>query len=133
MSINNKFILTTEEGSGFHIEKQWYYNGLECCVGVINIGHRLGYVLVSPGIEFDSSEIECHGGLTKDDETGEKGRLIGFDCAHSEDGVISKNELEKLFDIALPVPFELCPRSSGKAKGLDFCIEQCKTIVDQIV
>lgn len=100
------------------LEHVFTYEGYKCCVVLQDAyipEYRCGYVMLTsfhPYYETDYNAIpvQCHGGLTY---SGHKlmdsdfyGWWIGFDCAHAGDTV------------------EKCT--------LEYCINQCKTIVDQL-
>lgn len=71
--------------------------------------------------------LDCHGGITfsssKKQETypGESNLWwFGFDCNHFEDGTIEPSSLS-------------FGREHFPAKSLDFCVEQCESLAQQIV
>lgn len=107
----------------------------ECYFG----GHLCGYVKIPENNKYfnkhyDEIDIDCHGGLTYSNYQ-DNNYYIGFDCAHSFDYLPSmemfkqKNEKIKQF-------FEQYERMNlfyPTYKNMDFCIEECKSIVDQLI
>jgi hypothetical protein len=91
----------------YKVEREWKHAGLSCAVVLAReAGHRCGYVRVPPGHslfgkEWDSPNVEVHGGLTfaelepcTEHEDGQ-GWWFGFDCAHSGDASVDPNLTEK--------------------------------------
>jgi hypothetical protein len=82
----------------YKIEKEWKHQGLSCAVTIARNqgGSRCGYVRVPPGHpaygkDYDSVDVEAHGGLTfaaiepcTEHEDGQ-GWWFGFDCRHAWD------------------------------------------------
>jgi hypothetical protein len=98
-------------------ETRFDYKGFPCVVLLMHMGYRCGYVGLPKGHKYYGKDyndipVGCHGGLTYGCEqlhfqTDKDMWWIGFDCYHACD-----------ID---------CIRT------LDYCIEQCKQIVDQIL
>jgi hypothetical protein len=96
-------------------------------------GHLCGYVKVPEDHPYfckcySNMQIKVHGGLTYGffDSNG----WIGFDCAHLCDLVpfIEKSiMLRHCFYVGTPY------KKSTSYKNMNFCIEQCKSIVDQLL
>lgn len=99
-------------------------------------GHLCGYVRIPHNHpyhhkKYEDMDIDCHYGLTFGELSD--GHWIGFDCAHMEDLIPTiekmKNEnvqirmIEKIF----PIPEE------NTYKNMNYCIEECKSIVDQLI
>lgn len=122
------------------IEKQFDYKGHDCICTFIHLGFRCGYVSVPTNRTYFEYNISCHGSLTHVGKLpygyGRKQTYyIGFDCGHSAgDGVDYNKAFEYgLIDSREPEYYsseDLC--NSYPAKTLDFVIEQCKHIVDQL-
>lgn len=131
------------------IEQVFHYEGYTCCVVFYPLGHRCGYVLVPHThllYEKDYEEccISCHGGLSYSSHelcgTTYSGWWIGFDCAHAGDLLDLKTrnkyygEIEQ--DSFLDTMQWLTGVNSeefGTVKNLDFCMQECRNIVDQLV
>jgi hypothetical protein len=108
-------------------------------------GYLCGYVQVPTehpyfGKDYDDMDIECHGDLTYSEGEGEVW-LIGFDCAHSGDYCPSREFFNKTnprmqeFRKKFPIPKEL--KGYGLFdpvyRNMQFCIDQCKSIVNQLI
>lgn len=69
--------------------KDYVIDGFHACIrrhGLV--GHLCGYVEVPDGLNINIDEIDCHGGITFNDNWGElptDGYYIGFDCMHFGD------------------------------------------------
>lgn len=87
----------------FVVEKKFEHKGLMCCVNMMDLGHRCGYVGVPIGHKFYGknytdidNDIDCHGGLTFSsnyendsyplDEPNDYW-WFGWDYAHCGDGI----------------------------------------------
>lgn len=104
-------------------------------------GHLCGYVHLPEnhplsGFDYDDIPISCHGGLTFSE-----GGLIGFDCAHSGDYSPSserfkretmQNDYMKDRMKRLAIPDHLKWFMESTYKNLAFCIDECKSVVDQL-
>lgn len=130
-------------------ETRFEYKGFPCVVLFTNMGHRCGYVGLPMENKYytqnyDDIPIDCHGGLTYASfylSLQEETNLwwIGFDTAHCFDksdfekakeyfkdepevmkSILFSEELNKRYDIG------------GEVRSLEYCIEECKNIVDQI-
>lgn len=111
-------------------------------------GHLNGYVKIPedhPYFNKDYSEIDidCHRGLTFGEISALGEFWIGFDCAHSSDIIPSHEhimntrewgreitqqlkEFKEKFNIKNSSLFDKTYRN------IDFCIEECKSIVEQL-
>lgn len=102
-------------------------------------GHLCGYVKIPKShpyqsLSYSDMEIECHGGLTYGER--HEGYWIGFDCGHSFDVVPSMEftktldketqELKKKFNL------ENSPIFQRHYRNVDYVIDQCVSIVDQL-
>lgn len=69
--------------------KAYVIDGFNACIRRHGyIGHLCGYVEVPDGLSVNIDEIDCHGGITFDDNWSEfptNGHYIGFDCMHFGD------------------------------------------------
>lgn len=137
------------------VEKRFEYNGHPCVVIFrslgLSCGFRCGYVGLHKddpfyGIHHNSIDnIDCHGGLTYSknslfEQDDADIWWIGFDCGHSGDAYdyesIEKyfsddSEIMTFMQVHKKIDSEY-PISSDTIKDLNYCIEQCKSIVDQI-
>ena len=120
------------------LESIFHYKDFQCAVVFQMLGHRCGYVKIPlwhPMYEKDYYEfnnIKCHGGITYGSHTllgkvYRSGWWIGFDCAHIDDAPDSQSML-KYFNKNIEEQ-----RHSGYVKTLDFCRQECKNIVDQLI
>lgn len=78
------------------LEHSFNFNGFNCYVVLRHMSdstYRCGYVQVSKNMPVDTSNIDCHGGITYVHEEApspleikDKDKwYIGFDCAHAFD------------------------------------------------
>ncbi len=99
-------------------------------------GSLCGYVRIPPHSKWYRSEeldfLDCHGGITLNHAKGE--HWIGFDCAHSND-IVPSIEKNKLLHpkTALEEYFKDFPIFQRTYKDLEFVIDQCRLIVDQLL
>ena len=126
------------------VEKRFEYKGYPCVVLFQKMCHRCGYVGIPKGRAVDIMTIECHGGITYRNsqlygqEDTDRG-WIGFDCAHWRDGhdweagreywkddPETLHYIDRIEELYRDIDFGLYPRS------LDYCISECKHIVDQL-
>lgn len=114
-------------------EERFEYRGYPCVVLFMDLGHRCGYVGVPSNVHVDIDKIGCHGGITYGPDPGlhfqedDDISWIGFDTCHYGDG----RDVEKVKeyfgrDIS---GFDF----GGTIKTLEYCKEECKKIVDQII
>lgn len=116
-------------------------------------GHLCGYVLLSEGHKFygknyDEIDVDCHGGLTFsefsddyeefDEFDIDRSHLIGFDCAHSGDYCPSSEEMMKKIRrrggiYAIPEEFKKYSIFNPVYRNVQFCVDECKSIVDQLI
>lgn len=125
-------------------EERFEYKGFPCVILFMPMGYRCGYVGVPNGKAIDVDEIRCHGGITY--ESNElRGQIdtdiwwIGFDCTHFGDGKDFKTakELYK-YDMQALEEIKTYERldqimSDGDIRDLDYCKNECKKIVDQLI
>jgi len=118
-------------------------------------GHLCGYVQVPEdhpyfGKDYNDCDIDVHGGLTYSEKDEYNylylthiGHWIGFDCAHCDDycpscEIFKRNDPEM---IKITQDFEELYKQMGiesrlfnkTYKNVSFCIEQCKSMVDQLI
>lgn len=105
-------------------------------------GHLCGYVKI-PGDHpchskdlqnFDcDAQLDCHGGVTFHQDS-----WVGFNCAHSGDYVPSVEYLKKtarnIKEMYVKIPEQLKKYSifNPTYKNIQFCIQECKSVVDQL-
>ena len=126
-----------------------YFKGFRYIVKFMEDGHRNGYVQINDSDVFEkiknqyndclNVDIDCHGGITfvkemKDSEYLPDGNWIGFDCNHLYDGhdfelsieIFGNSDyierMKRLFDY-----------EEGEIKSKDFCEDECKKIIEQIL
>ena len=131
-------------------EERFEYKGVSCVVLFMPTGHRCGYVALPKGhkfygSDFDSIEVECHGGLTYSEnrlhhQDDKDVWWIGFDCGHYCDGV----DVEKLKEyygndksvaktVEILAGYYSVINKERKIKTLEYVKENCKSIVDQLL
>lgn len=141
-------------------EVDFTYNAINCKILRIAIkepysveehifgGHLCGYVQIPKDNilyldTYEDMDIDCHGGLTYG-EIIDKKYWIGFDCAHSTDFVPSTEQLcknnlkgKKIHDsfkeFYNKIGVKDCLLFNPTYKNINFCINECKSIVDQII
>lgn len=125
------------------------YKGYECVVKRVCLrepceeffmfgGYLCGYVLIPVNHPYREKEyaemtIDCHYGLTYAEDF-----WIGFDCAHCGDYVPSVEKLKKekkilLDPFPLPEEFKEYAIFNPVYRNIEFCIDECKSIVDQLI
>lgn len=114
------------------IEKDFKYRGYRCIVVAMPKGHRCGYIQIDDPYMRNKQkyeDIDVHGGVTW---IGYMEFLdswvVGFDCIHPGDAVdysIMSDKYKKEYDY---YPSFL----DGTVKDTDFCINECKHMVEQI-
>lgn len=115
----------------YFVETRSTYKGHRYGVLFVNpLGYRCGYVEAHESLNPFKTKLEedldVHGGVTYiehfnplDYETTSN-LWIGFDCAHAGDGLtFTKKGYETLF--------------IGEVRSLDYCIEECKKLIDQLI
>lgn len=113
-------------------EERFEYRGYPCVILFMDMGHRCGYVGVPVDVKVDEDDICCHGGITycSGHLHGQEDEGIiwyGFDCAHCDD----EQDVEATLDYFGKKPYMLS--FNGSIKTLEYCKEECKKIVDQII
>ena len=129
-------------------EKRFEYKGFPCVVVMQALCFRTGYVGVPKGHKLygkqaESETIDCHGGVTycKHHLIGQEDKdvwWIGYDTGHCFDGY-DEESAKKLFK-DYPEAIEMIEqtaivRSLNNYKGatLEYCEEQCRSMVEQII
>jgi hypothetical protein len=102
-------------------------------------GHFCGYVRIPVDHpyylkEYEDMGISCHFGISFGEVC--EPHWIGFDCGHSGDLIPSMEKMKKErgYQDMFPIPeqFKDRPLLSHTYRNMDYCIEQCKSIVDQL-
>ena len=132
------------------LETYFTYKNYKCCVLFQSLGFRCGYVLVPRWHKLygqlysnkDCEAIKCHGGLTYSSHElmGQTSPSwwIGFDCAHTGDILDKESQMRYFGNNNQNNFFNMLNFMTGNntgfgtVKNLDFCIEECKNIVDQL-
>ena len=122
-------------------ETRFDYKGYPCVVLFVDMGHRCGYIGIprkswKPELE---DAVDCHGGVTYckshlnlQDDTDKF--WIGFDTAHFGDGKDLEKVKEYFGEETLKTLLKWSISSVGDSVcTLDYCIEQCKSMVDQTI
>lgn len=135
--------------ANYYIESEFTYKNFRCVV-VFNClgGHRCGYVEVpfnhpiSDKDCYELSDIDVHGGITftKYEHATypleSKYGWIGFDCGHWDDSPDIESWIkycpEKL-EIIRKMKSILVRDIHSTIKSKEFCEEECKKIVDQLI
>lgn len=130
-------------------EIRFEYKGFPCVVLFQSLGFRCGYVGIPSDSEYyrkhyDEIPVNCHCGLTyTDDRLFGQEELdkwwIGFDCGHACDGW-DIEAMEKYFgdDPIVMKHFSFMKKhwekmnAYSEIRTLEYCIEECKKIVDQL-
>ena len=107
-------------------------------------GHLCGYLDIPlthkySGKDTYDVDVDCHGGVTYSKQENEKW-CIGFDCAHSWDYVPSIEFFKKTYDrnrefqkiFPIPKAFEKYAIFNPVYRNIEFCINECCSIADQI-
>lgn len=91
---------------------------------------------------YEDMEIDCHGGLTFGEYSD--GHWIGFDCAHSFDFIPSLEkfyrehpscieETERMEELKEKLNIKNSPIFQKTYRSVAYCVDQCKSIVDQLI
>jgi hypothetical protein len=133
-------------------EKRFDYKGFPCVVLFMYMGYRCGYVGIPKGHKYYKKSyidipIDCHCGLTysKKDLYSQSDKdtwWIGFDCAHACDGydfetakklyAEDSEAMGSILSLEQIGYYKIC-NEDNPIRTLDYCIEQCKRIVEQIL
>lgn len=157
--IEQQYQFTSDEklqwwGYGEWVEEpdflEFYHNDIKCIVRRVAIkepytkevhifgGHLCGYVRIPADHPYhhkiyEDVNIDCHFGLTFGEVSN--GHWIGFDCGHMGDIIPSMKKLRKKYPDLFPIPEELKYSwlFNPTYKNIDYCIEQCKSMADQLI
>lgn len=126
-------------------EKRFEYRGFPCVVIMQALCFRTGYVGVPKGRALNLDDIDCHGGITYSRHSliGQEDTdrwWIGFDTGHAFDGYdvegakkLFKDYPETLKEIEKTIEFACALINQYPAATLEYCEEQCRSIVDQVI
>lgn len=113
-------------------------------------GHLCGYVQVPDDLKlFDKGydlDFDVHGGITYNEKDDDEKNWIGFDCAHLNDYQPSteylyktcpefikiKEESKNIFK-NIGIDYDTSFVNLKTYKNLEFCINECKNLVDQVI
>lgn len=128
-------------------EERFEYKGFPCVILFMPMCYRCGYVGLPKDMTVNTDKIDCHCGITY---TGSHLHLqkdtdrfwIGFDCGHCFDGfdvatarklyVDDADVLKQIEIMGAAGYFSICNKENP-IRTLEYCKEQCKKIVDQIL
>lgn len=133
------------------IEGGGEYRGYEYLVTFTHFGTRCGYVAIPPEhkinacVDYDAIPVECHGGITFYGSHHLRTLLshpcedkwIGFDCAHCYDGHDWEKvaevfgEKESILSREYLSAMDAFPEVTRKS--YDFVVEECQSIIDQLI
>lgn len=103
-------------------------------------GHLCGYISIPTdhpyfSKDYNDIEIDVHGGLTYGENINDE-YWIGFDCAHSFDFIpsLEKFKYSHPFNDIFPNPEEFKDYAIfiPTYKNVNFCIEECKSMAEQL-
>lgn len=125
------------------IERKDVYKGHKYQIKIHpTLAHRCGYVfikndLISKDDDFYKIKIDVHGGITYDEKQGTT-RTIGFDCGHwidrpDFDSAIKFYKGTKYEKSLIQHKSHMLPFLDGEIRSLEFCENECKKIIDQII
>ena len=134
-----------KKAMGIAEEARFEYKGYPCVVLFMEAGHRCGYVGVPKGKKVNEDIIRCHGSITyaRNElalQTDTDRFWIGFDTAHCFDKRDYKKakeyfgeDVEVMKRILLMEALDDKYGLYGEIRTLEFCIEECKQIIEQII
>jgi hypothetical protein len=106
--------------------------GYDCEICRSRTGVLCGYIVLPEGhpwIDQDYREIatNVHGGLTFAQHR-RNGYTVGFECCHYKDKVpgLQKVKIAELLELNIV-------KSHGVYRNLDYCITQCKLLVEEAI
>jgi hypothetical protein len=133
-------------------ETRFDYKGFPCVVLFMPMGYRCGYVGLPKSHRYydkfyDKIPADCHGGLTYSRNslfrnTDSDTWWIGFDCGHGCDGIDIETTKKLYAEDDAAIKDVLWLEKTGyiqivnlknPIRTLDFCIDQCKHIVEQLL
>jgi hypothetical protein len=133
-------------------ETRFDYKGFPCVVLFMPVGYRCGYIGIPKGHMYYRKPhcdiyVDCHCGLSYSGTylntqiDSDISWWIGFDCGHCCDGYdfetakklyAEDNQImESISLLEQTRYYQICNKDKS-IRTLDYCIDQCKHIVDQI-
>ena len=129
------------------------YKDHEYLIVLNSMGHRCGYVALKPehkysqsGCDYDSLDIQCHGGLTFMASDHHLKVLlpipcndiwIGFDCGHyndlSDEEAFRKYYGEELYKKKEYFFNSKVDYGNTTVKDFDYAEDECHSIIDQLI
>lgn len=135
---------------GYVVEKVFAHKNLLCCVDMMDLGHRCGYVGVPKGHKFYGKDymdvedkIDCHGGLTFSSRYEDTTYPLkepndywwfGWDYGHYGDG-IDWESFERLFDSETVHRKEMwgCGSDEDRIYYLYNVVNDCIKVAEQLI
>lgn len=116
-----------------NLESDLFFGGFLCGYISIPLGHKYYHK------EYEDIDIDCHGGLTFGEVSDQ--HWIGFDCAHLFDYIPSFELFKKTNEdynlcmkrFSITKAFERSILFNQIYRNIEFCINQCKSMVDQLI
>lgn len=138
------------------IESEFEYKSVKCIVTFNSMGFRCGYIQIPKnhkfiGMDYENIHeycyIEVHGGLTyaSDHVTGHSDEKdswwIGFDCGHCNDATeldvaldyFKDDATREMIEELMKVKKQFSDAYDGEIRTKEYVIEECKSLVDQIL
>lgn len=122
------------------VEKHFQYKGHDCICVFTRTGYRCGYVSTTLRCDYYEVDIDCHCGLTyggalPTEYEPKENVYYGFDCGHYCDGM--DPELAYKYGLIDETTKEYYKNSFSylsdyPVREVDYVVEQCKKIVDQL-
>ena len=104
------------------LEKQFEYKGFPCVILFMPTGYRCGYVGIPKEVKIDIDNIGCHAHC-----------FDGYDVETAK-RLFSDNEkaIKEIIVLENRGYFAVC-NEDNPIRTLDYCEEECKKIVNQVV
>ena len=127
-------------------EKRFDYKGFPCVILFMPMGYRCGYVGIPKETKINEDSIDCHCGVSYSSDSLHRQEdkfthWIGFDCGHACDGFDLAKIKELYADDESIIKQTLIMEMIGyfsyvtknPVRTLEYCEEQCKGIVEQLI
>jgi len=130
------------------IEGGGVFKDYEYLIVFTSHGHRCGYVALPSGIEFETDELQVHGGITFEDEHHAAKDLlvvpcndtwIGFDAAHCDDSSCYATARKVFgdqngrYDLIEEITKPIRDYPGMTHKTYDYMENECKYLIDQLI